>query len=160
LKNTGSGFRNVTFVLDTRLLLKAFDLEATIDTENTLALLESARRLKGVLCVFPETKDEIQTVLRGIIRGFQHGGARGPLVDELRKRGRGVADVILAASKLEEYLKRLNISTKKGSESNSVRNSAIHSGGPLITMSTRSGASSHYGEIVEFRGWRRQATFS
>src|SRR5439155_24172915 len=36
LKNTGTGFRNVTFVLDTRLLLKAFDLEATIDTENTL----------------------------------------------------------------------------------------------------------------------------
>jgi hypothetical protein len=111
IKKTGLGFQKIIFVLDTRLLLKAFDLEAPIDTQNTLALLDNVRRLKGSLCIFPETKDEIQTVLRGIIKGFQQGGARGPVVEELRKRGRGVADVILAANKLEEYLKRLNVST-------------------------------------------------
>lgn len=110
LKDKGTGFKNVVFVLDTRFLLKVFDLEATIDTENTRALLDSLQRMKGVLCVFPETKDEIRSVLKGIIRGYLQGGARGPVVEELRKRGRGVADVILAESKLEEYLKNFNVS--------------------------------------------------
>lgn len=111
LRDKGTGFRNVTFVLDTRLLLKAFDLEAPIDTENTRTLFQTIRRLKGVLCVFPETKDEIHSVLQGIIRGFQRGGARGAVVDELRKRGRGVADVILADAKLDENLKALGVTT-------------------------------------------------
>ncbi|RYZ67495.1 MAG: hypothetical protein EOP09_10945, partial [Proteobacteria bacterium] len=111
LKNKGTGYNGVVFVLDTRLLLKAFDLEASIDTENTRTLLETVRRLKGVLCVFPETKDEIRSVLSGIKRGFQQGGARGPVVEELRKRSRGVADVILAESNLEENLKQLGVTT-------------------------------------------------
>ena len=111
LKDKGTGFKNVNFVLDTRLLLKALDLEATIDTENTRGLLDSVRRLGGVLCVFPETKEELRSVLNGITRGFQMGGAKGPVVEELRKRGRGIADVILAESKLEELLKKLYIST-------------------------------------------------
>jgi len=111
LKDRGTGYKNIIFVLDTRLLLKAFDLEATIDTENTRTLLESVRRLKGALCIFPETKEEIRMVLNGIKRGFLQGGARGPQVEELRKRGRGVADVILAESRLEDKLKDLMVST-------------------------------------------------
>lgn len=111
LQGKGTGFRNVVFVLDTRFLLKAFDLEAEIDTENTRALLETIRKLKGVLCVFPETKEEIRSVLQGIMRGYQRGGARGPVVEELRKRGRGAADVALAEAHLEDNLKALSVST-------------------------------------------------
>jgi len=111
LKSQRTGFKNVVFVLDTRLLLKAFDLEAPIDTDNIRGLLETVRRLKGILCVFPATKEEIRSVLQGIIRGYHRGGARGPVVEELRKRGRGVAEVILAEANLEENLKTLGIST-------------------------------------------------
>ncbi len=111
LKGKGTGYKGVVFVLDTRFLLKAFDLEAPVDAENTRRLLESIRKLKGILCVFPETKDEIRVVLNGIKRGFMQGGARGPVVEELRKRGRGVADVILVESRLEDRLKALNVST-------------------------------------------------
>jgi len=111
LQDKGSGFKDVVFVLDTRLMLKAFDLEAPIDTENTRGLLETVRRLKGILRIFPDTKEEIRAVLQGIIRGYQHGGARGPIVEELRKRGRGIADVLLAEANLEENLTSLNIST-------------------------------------------------
>ena len=111
LKDKGTGFKDVVFVLDTRLLLKALDLESPIDTENTRNLLASVRRLKGVLCVFPETKEEIRSVLIGIRRGLQHGGAWGPVVEELRKRGRNVTDVIFAENNLEENLKKLNVST-------------------------------------------------
>ncbi|MBK1884411.1 hypothetical protein JIN85_18485 [Luteolibacter pohnpeiensis] len=111
LKNKGTGYNGVVFVLDTRLLLKAFDLESMIDTESTRVLLDTIRRLKGVLCVLTETKDEIRSVLSGIRRGLQQGGARGPVVEELRKRGRGVADVILAESNLETNLKQLGVTT-------------------------------------------------
>jgi hypothetical protein len=92
-------------------MLKAFDLEAPIDTENTRGLLQTVRSLKGVLCILPETKEEIRSVLQGIIRGYKRGVARGPVVDELRKRGRGAADVILVEANLEVNLKSLGIST-------------------------------------------------
>jgi len=62
-------------------------------------------------CVFTETKDEIRYVLQGIIYRYRQGGARGPVVEELRKRGRGVADVVLAEANLEEYLRTLVVST-------------------------------------------------
>lgn len=110
LKNVTAGLGNIVFVLDTRLLLHALDIEAPIDTENTRRLLESVRRLKGVLCVFPITVAEIRSVLNGIKRGFTHGNARGRAVEELRKRGRGPADVILTESHLEEKLKDLHVS--------------------------------------------------
>lgn len=111
INHGGSGFKNVVFVLDTRLLLKAFDLESDIDTANVRGLLATLRQLKGTLCVFPETIDEIRSVLRAIIGGFQSGGARGPVVQELRKRNRGVAEVLLVEAKLEEFLRVLDVST-------------------------------------------------
>jgi murein DD-endopeptidase MepM/ murein hydrolase activator NlpD len=111
LRDASHGFKNVNFVVDTRLLLKALDLESTYDTDNARHLLDTIRLLKGSLCVFPETKDEVRTVLKAIIRGFQNGTARGPVPTELRKRGRGMADVIIAESQLEERLKSIRIST-------------------------------------------------
>jgi hypothetical protein len=92
-------------------MLKAFDLEAPIDTENTRTLFETVKRLKGVLCIFPDTKEEIRSVLQGIIRAYQRGGARGPVVEELRKRGRGAADVLLVEANLDAQLKSLGVST-------------------------------------------------
>ena len=49
LRDKGTGFKNVVFVLDTRFLLKAFDLEAQVDTDNSRALLLRIRRLRGGL---------------------------------------------------------------------------------------------------------------
>jgi NAD(P)H-dependent FMN reductase len=111
LRDTTYGFNNVNFLVDTRLLLKALDLESQYDTENSRQLLETIRRLKGTLCIFPETKEEVRTVLKAIIKGFQTGTARGPVTMELRKRRRGVADVIMSESHLEDWLKKLRIST-------------------------------------------------
>lgn len=105
------GFSGVHFLLDTRFILKALDLESNYDTENAKALVAAIRKLKGVVCVFGETKDELRGVLRAIIRGFQSGSGRGPVYRELLKRGRGVADVILAERNLEAALASLSIST-------------------------------------------------
>jgi len=49
-------------------------------------------------------------VLKAIIRGMQHGAGRGPVYHELLKRGRGVADVIIAESNLDANLAALSIS--------------------------------------------------
>jgi len=110
LEKTPKGFKDVHFFADTRFLLKALDLESQYDTENTRQLLAAIRTLKGSVCIFSETKDELRTVLKAIVKGMQQGAGRGPVCRELMKRGRGVADVILAESNLDQALKSLAIS--------------------------------------------------
>ena len=110
LEKTNQGFRGVHFLVDTRLMIKALDLESNFDTENTKTLFSAIRTLKGVICIFPETKDELRTVLKAIIRGMQNSAGRGPVYRELLKRRRGVADVILAERNLDATLASLSIS--------------------------------------------------
>jgi hypothetical protein len=97
-------------MVDTRFMIKALDLESQVDSENAKALLSAIRKLKGVVCIFPETKDELRTVLKAIIRGMQNSAGRGPVYRELLKRRRGVADVILAERNLDATLALLSIS--------------------------------------------------
>ena len=112
LEFTTRGFKHTIFFVDTRFVLKAIDLESQFDTENTRELLTTIRKLGGTVCIFPETKEEIHSVLKAIIKGMQQGtGRRGVIYWELMKRRRGVTDVILAESELEETLKNLSIST-------------------------------------------------
>jgi NAD(P)H-dependent FMN reductase len=110
LEKTPRGFKEIHFLADTRFLLKALDLESRYDTDNARQLLAAIRTLKGVVCVFPETKDELRTVLKGIIKRMQQGTGHGAVCRELLKRGRGVADVILAESNLDQALASLSIS--------------------------------------------------
>ena len=111
LKHTNRGFKGVTLFVDTAFLIKAMGLESEIECKNARNLLEAIIDLKGVLCIFPETKEETRTVLRAIAKGLQAGRGRGNVTRELLKRGRGAADVILAETDLESKLRSLNIST-------------------------------------------------
>jgi len=110
LERINRGFNGVHFMVDTRFMIKALDLESQVDSENAKTLLAAIRKLKGVVCIFPETKDELRTVLRAIIRGMQNAAGRGPVYRELLKRRRGVADVILAEQNLNTTLATLSIS--------------------------------------------------
>jgi len=109
LGQDSKGFRNVVFLADTRFLIKALDLESAYEAENVKQLLAAIKALKGVVCLFQETKDELRGVLKAVIRGMQNGGGRGPIYRELLKRRRGVGDVILADTRLDEILTGLSI---------------------------------------------------
>lgn len=104
------GYRGVNFFADTRFLIKALDLESRFEAENARQLISAIRSLKGVVCIFDETKEELRGVLRAVIRGMQNGAGRGPIYRELLKRGRGVSDVLLAEAQLDDALLKLNIS--------------------------------------------------
>jgi hypothetical protein len=110
LEKANRGFKGVHFLVDTRFMIKALDLESQYDTENARALLAAIRTLKGIICIFPDTKHELCTVLKAIIRGMQNSAGRGPVYRELLKRRRGVADVILAERNLDASLASLSIS--------------------------------------------------
>lgn len=111
LEKSSKGFSGIHFMADTRFLLKALDLESQYDTEIAKTLLSTIRKLKGVVCVFPETKDEVRTTLKSIIRNMQNSSGRGTVYRELLRRGRGVATVILAEANLDTTLTSLGIST-------------------------------------------------
>lgn len=111
LKSTSAGLNGTMFLLDTRLLLKALDLESEVDTRNTRTLFASIRKLRGQLRLFPETKSELRSVLSAVIRAYQNGTARGPIAIESRKRGRGLTEVIIVESRLDELLSEMEILT-------------------------------------------------
>lgn len=110
LERTNHGFKGVHFMVDTGFMIKALDLESQVDSENARALLAAIQKLNGVVCIFPETRDELRAVLKAIIRGMQSFGGRGPVYRELLKRRRGVADVILAEANLDAMITSLSIS--------------------------------------------------
>lgn len=110
LQVTNRGFKGVHFFVDTRFMLKALDLESEFDTNSARSLLAAIRKLNGVLCIFPETKAEIEAVLRANIRGIQSGAGRGPIFRELLKRHKAVTDIIFAESNLDASLASLSIS--------------------------------------------------
>lgn len=110
LEKSNRGFKGIHFMVDTRFMIKVLDLESDVDSTNANALLAAIRKLKGVVCIFPETKDELRTVLHAIIRGMQNHVGRGPVYRELLKRRRGIADVIIAERNLDASLAALSIS--------------------------------------------------
>jgi len=110
LQTSVRGFKGVHFFVDTRFMIKALDLESHYDTDSARSLLAGIRKLNGVICMFPETKDELRTVLKAIIRGINQGAGRGPVYRELLKRGRSVTDVILTESNLDATLLSFSIS--------------------------------------------------
>jgi len=103
------GFAGVNFVLDTRLVLKALDLETPIDTENITGLLRTIKALKGVLRIFPETIEEIRSVLRWNIQAYRSREVIGPIAEAFRKRNRPVAEIILVEGDLENRLESLDV---------------------------------------------------
>lgn len=105
------GFKGITFLLDTRFVIKLLDLESALDAKSSRELVQSIKELKGSVAIFEETKEELRTVLHAIIRGIETGQGRGPVFRELLSRGRHVSDVKLVMGNLDLKLEQLNIST-------------------------------------------------
>ena len=110
LERAPRGFRGLHFLLDTRFAIKLLDLESKIDADSAQSLVGAIKKLRGSLCIFPETKAELRAVLQATIRGMQQSAGRGPVYRELMKRRRGVADVILIERELDERLASLSVS--------------------------------------------------
>ena len=109
LQNAPASYRNVTFYLDTPLLVRRLGLEDKPKEEAISALIDLLVNLGGRVATFSHSCDELQRVVQGAADYLDTHEGRGAIVFEARKRGTTRADLLLFADSIEEKLEQVDI---------------------------------------------------
>ena len=112
LQNAPATYRNVTFYLDTPLLVRRLGLEDKPKEEAISVLIDLLIRLGGRVAAFSHSCDELQLVVRGAADNLDTHRGRGAIVFEARKRGTTRADLLLFADSIEEKLRHIGINVE------------------------------------------------
>jgi hypothetical protein len=96
-------FGDVTFYLDTPLILRLVRAQGEPLYAASIELLELLKRLKANLAVFNHTAQEVHQVLTGCEKLLEQPNARARVVIEMRKAGKTRTDLILIRSGLDAF---------------------------------------------------------
>ena len=102
-------YRDVTFYLDTPLLIQSLGSEGEDKQAAIHELITLVRRLGGKVAAFSHSRDELQSVLRGATLYLESPQARGAVVFEARRRGVTKSDLLLFASSVDDKLSEADI---------------------------------------------------
>ena len=109
LQNAPATYRNVTFFLDTPLLVRRLGLEDKSKEDAISALIDLLVNLGGKVVAFSHSCDELQKVIRGAADNLDTYEGRGAIVFEARKRGTTRSDLLLMADSIEDRLLEVGI---------------------------------------------------
>lgn len=111
LESLEKKFQNITFYLDTPLLLNILGLQGDELKRAAIELVEMLVRLKGSIAAFAHTINEAQTVLSAAASNFNNPRATGRVIEEARRSGVQLSDLILVRDSIDERLKKFGIKT-------------------------------------------------
>ena len=109
LANAPTNFRNVTFYLDTPLLVQILGSEGEPRQTAIRELITLVNSLGGKVATFAHSMDELERVLIGAANHLESPDARGTIVIEAKKRGTTKSDLLLLASSIDESITRAGI---------------------------------------------------
>ena len=109
LQQTSPTYKKVTFYFDTPLLLHALGLEGNAKESAALQLIDLLQKLGGRVAVFSHSRQELQSVLRGVAANLESPSARGLMVHEARKGGVTRSDLLLMTEDIEERLDAIGL---------------------------------------------------
>ena len=109
LQNLPKNYRNVTFYLDTPLLIHSMGCEGEAKRSAARELTALVRKLGGKVAAFSHSRDELQKVLRGAAAYLDSPYGRGGIVLEARKSGTTKSDLLFLAAMVEEKLSEAGI---------------------------------------------------
>ena len=109
LENMSGSYKNVTFYLDTPLLVHTLGVEGDIKQAAISTLIAQLRQLGGKVAAFSHSREELHSVLRGAARYIGSPDGRGPIITESRKRGTTRSDLILLSESVDEKLSEAGI---------------------------------------------------
>lgn len=109
LSATTQKFAQVTFYLDTPLVLPLLGLDGEEKQALAEELVELLHNLRGRVAVFEHTVEEIDSVLSRCERSFDSPRTRSSLVSELRRMGKTASDIALVRASIHEIYKKLRI---------------------------------------------------
>ena len=106
-------YRNVTFYLDTPLIVQRLGLEGEAKEEAARDLLDLLKRLKAKTAVFEHSRDELRAVMLGAAEFIDSTEGRGAIVAEARSKGTTRSDLVLLAESIESKLVEVGIETHR-----------------------------------------------
>lgn len=112
LEQAPKTFKEVSFYLDTPVLIKLLGLVDKSKEAASKELLHLLKRLDSTLAVFRHTKEELDGVIKGSIHYLDRRDARGEIVMESRRANRSKSDLLLIAETLDERLDKLGVVTE------------------------------------------------
>ncbi len=80
-----NNYKQVTFYLDTPLLIHYIGLEDRTRQVATTELLRLLRNLDGKICAFSHSRDELKGVLQGAATNLETPSGRGTIIIEARR---------------------------------------------------------------------------
>ncbi|MBK9522025.1 MAG: hypothetical protein KBA96_10900 [Rhodocyclaceae bacterium] len=109
LESLEKKFNNVTFYLDTPLILSLMSLQGEGLRQAAAELTTLVRDLKGSLEVFSHTLDEVRGVLRYAARNFDNPQVTSRILREMRNSGTTLSDLYVYIEQLPERLATFHI---------------------------------------------------
>ena len=112
LSNAPMTYREVTFYLDTPLLVRRLGIEGEAKQAAARDLIALLSRLGGKVAAFSHSREELQRVLQGAADHLETPNARGAIVWEARRRGITRSDLLLLAGSIDRKLSKAGIATE------------------------------------------------
>ena len=113
LESLEKKFSNLEFYFDTPLIMHLLGLSGEHEKQATIELLELLKNLKGKVCVFTHTINEIKAVIRAYGKAIDAPGGYGKYIVNMRRSGISKSDLLLKSENLEESLKGFSIEERR-----------------------------------------------
>ena len=109
IDNASKTYENVTFYLDTPLLVHWLGLESESEKAAARDLVDLVREVGGEFSVFAHTLDELETVINSAAEQVENGDPLSPIAYEAIRRRTTAVELRLAASRVEDRLQEAGI---------------------------------------------------
>lgn len=104
LNSVSDSYNDVVFYFDTPLLIQLLGLEGEQEEQAILEIVRLVQKLKGRICYFSHTYDELVTSVKTSAEFIESVRGRGTIVNEARKSGKSKSDLILMSGQAAEVL--------------------------------------------------------
>jgi len=113
LQDVKNNYKNLTFYLDTPLVIQLLGFEGIFKKEAIEELVKLLKKLKAEIAIFEHTYDEVHDVLERSADYIDKNDGRGPIVIEARKNKTKKSDILLFLADLKDSIVEKGISIKK-----------------------------------------------
>lgn len=109
LQNAPKTYKDVTFYLDTPLLVRLLGLEGGQKQAAVKNLVELLLNLGGKVATFAHSREELEKVIKGAALHIESPNGRGAIVAEARRRGTTKSDLLVLAGQIDDKLKEIRV---------------------------------------------------
>lgn len=116
LESLEKKFQNVTFFLDTPLILNLLGLQDEDSKRAAEELVSLLIKLKGTVAVFVHTLTECQKIISYAFNNIDRESATSRLLEEIRRSNAKLSDLILAHGDIDNIVRSRGVVVKKSPE--------------------------------------------